>query len=398
MTTTETKGQSRAAILTRAGILTGYDELARTLGLDVRALVRGVGLHRFNWTDPDVLIPAAAANELLERSAEAAGIEDFGLRLATTRNLAQLGAIGLIVREEPTVGHAIKAAEDYFRLHSETLSFHLDERDKIAVLRIRYLSNTQGRTRQSTELIVGTVFRTLNVLAGRAWAPESVCFAHPAPQRRTIHDSFFKTRTLFDSGFDGFVLRTGDLTAPIRTADAAMTRYIRHYVEEVMAQPAITVRCDGPPARVRATAVGTRDQRGGRATPWRRSQDRASQACRAGRDVLLDPQRGADRARPAPHQGRAPVAHRNRAVAGLFRAGNVLALVSHRVWHERDQLAAGGCGAHDPTTRAARGARQLKRDEFSSAHSRESGNRNTMRGFSVGKVGSPRPRGRAVDR
>ena len=57
---------------------------------------------------------------------------------------------------------------------------------------------------------------------------------------RTIHDSFFRTQTLFDSGFDGFVLRTGDLTAPIRTADAAMTRYIRHYVEEVMAQPVIT--------------------------------------------------------------------------------------------------------------------------------------------------------------
>jgi AraC-like DNA-binding protein len=240
MTDTASKTQSRTGILTRAAVLTGYDDLARSLGLDARALVRSVGLHRFNWTDADTLIPAAAANELLERSADAAGIEDFGLRLATTRNLAQLGAIGLIVREEPTVGHAIKAAEHYFRTHSETLSFHLDERDRIAVFRIRYLSNTQGRTRQSTELIVGTVFRTLNVLAGRAFAPESVCFAHPSPQRRTIHDSFFKTRTLFDSGFDGFVLRTGDLTAPIRTADAAMTHYIRHYVEEVMAQPAIT--------------------------------------------------------------------------------------------------------------------------------------------------------------
>jgi AraC-like DNA-binding protein len=240
MTATDTKIQNRAGILARAGMLTGYEELARSLGLDPRALARSVGLHRFNWNDPDALIPAAAASELLERSAEAAGIEDFGLRLATTRNLAQLGAIGLIVREEPTVGHAIKAAEDYFRLHSETLSFHLDEHDKIAVFRIQYLSNTQGRTRQSTELIVGTVFRTLSVLAGRAWAPESVCFAHPAPQRRTIHESFFKTRTLFDSGFDGFILHTGDLTAPIRTADAAMTRYIRHYVEEVMAQPVIT--------------------------------------------------------------------------------------------------------------------------------------------------------------
>src|SRR5579871_3387710 len=240
MTNADTRVLSRAGILARAGFLIGYDELARSLGLDPRALIRSVGLDRFDLSDPDALIPANATSELLERSTEAAGIEDFGLRLATTRNLAQLGAIGLIVREEPTVGHAIKAAEAYFRLHSETLSFHLDERDKIAVLRIQYLSNTQGRARQSTELIVGTVHRTLNVLAGRAFAPESVCFAHAPPQSRTIHDSFFKTRTLFDSGFDGFVLRSGDLSAPIRTADAAMTRYIKHYVEEVMAQPVIT--------------------------------------------------------------------------------------------------------------------------------------------------------------
>jgi len=240
MVQADTKPSNRIGVLTRAGILVNYDELARTFGLDPRAMIRRAGLDRFDLNDADALIPAAAVNDLLERSAEAAGVEDFGLRLATTRNLSQLGAIGLIVREEPTVGHAIKAAEQYFRLHSETLSFHLDEHDKISVLRIQYLSTTRGQTRQSTELIVGTVFRTLNVLAGRAWSPESVCFAHSPPRQHTIHDSFFRTKTLFDSGFDGFVLRTGDLSAPIRTADAAMTRYIRHYVEEVMVQPVVT--------------------------------------------------------------------------------------------------------------------------------------------------------------
>jgi len=236
----DTRPSNRTGVLARAGILVNYEELARSYGLDPRAMIRRIGLDRYDLNDLEALIPAAAVNELLERSAEAAGVEDFGLRLATTRNLSQLGAIGLIVREEPTVGHAIKAAEHYFSLHSETLSFQLDEHDRISVLRIQYLSATGGQMRQANELIVGTVFRTLNVLAGRAWSPESVCFAHAPPRQHTIHDSFFKTKTLFGSGFDGFVLRTGDLIAPIRTADAAMTRHIRHYVEEVMAQPIIT--------------------------------------------------------------------------------------------------------------------------------------------------------------
>ncbi len=227
--------------LVRAQMLASYRDLARSLKLDAPRLLRDVGLHRTDFSDAEALIPAAAASELLEQSAEAAGVEDFGLRLAATRTLAQTGPVGLLVREEPTVGHAIRAAERYFRLHSDALSFRLDEYDNAAVLRIEFLSGTQGRTRQATELIVGTVFRVINVLAGNTWAPESVSLSHPAPAGRTTHDAFFKARTLFDSSFNGFFLRPSDLAAPIRTADAAMAYQIRRYVEAVIPQPAVTI-------------------------------------------------------------------------------------------------------------------------------------------------------------
>jgi hypothetical protein len=207
--------------LVRTGLLASYPDLARSLQLDPFHLLKGVGLDRIDLSDNDALIPAAATAELLERSAEATGLEDFGLRLARMRTLAQVGPVALLVREEPTVGHALQAAERYFRTHNDALSFRLDAYEETTVLRIRLLSVTEGRTRQATELVVGTAFRVLNALAGDAWAPESVAFTHPPPMRRTIHSSFFTTRTLFDSSFNGFVLRPGDLTAPIRTADTA---------------------------------------------------------------------------------------------------------------------------------------------------------------------------------
>ena len=102
---------AKSSSLVRAGTLAGYVEFARSLRLDAAALLRGVGLHRFDLSDVDAFIPASAVTELLERSAVAAGIEDFGLRLATIRNLAHIGPVGLLVREEPTIGHAIRAAE-----------------------------------------------------------------------------------------------------------------------------------------------------------------------------------------------------------------------------------------------------------------------------------------------
>ncbi len=230
---------SKPANLIRAGTLASYVALARSLQLDAPRLLQSVGLDRFDLSDVDALIPARAATELLERSAEAAGIEDFGLRLATMRNLADLGPVALIVREEPTVGHAIRAAEQYLHRYSEAIAFHLDEYATTAVLRVQYVSTTRGRIRQGTELLVGTVFRVVNALTGGAWAPESVSFSHPPPSSRTIHLSFFRTRTLFDSDFNGFMLRPSDLTAPVRNADMAMPRYVRHYVEEVLSQPIV---------------------------------------------------------------------------------------------------------------------------------------------------------------
>src|SRR5439155_16861318 len=170
---------AKTANLVRAGTLTGYAELARSLGLDPDRLVRSVGLHRFDLKDTDSLIPAAPMMELLERSAAAAGIEDFGLRLAATRRLAHLGPVGLIVREEPTVRHAIVAAERYFGLYSETLAFRLEELGDIATLRTQYLMPIIGGARQATELTVGVVFRTMHILVGGTWTPENISFAHP---------------------------------------------------------------------------------------------------------------------------------------------------------------------------------------------------------------------------
>ena len=222
-------------------MLTSYVDLARSLGVDPLRLLRDVGLARVDFSDVDALIPAVAAAELLERSAEAAGLEDFGLRLASMRTLSQIGPVGLLVREEPTTGHAIQTAERYFRARDDAVSLRLDTHEQLAVLRIRLLSGTEGHTRQAIELIVGTVFRVLSALTGGTWAPESVAFSHPAPTRRTLHNALFKTRTLFDCGFNGFVLRPSDLTVPIRTADTAMPHYIKHYVEQVIPHPLATI-------------------------------------------------------------------------------------------------------------------------------------------------------------
>lgn len=232
---------AKQASFVRAAVLTGYAEVARSVGLDPRRMLKGTGLHQFKLDNPDVLIPAAPVFELLERSATTAGVEDFGLRMATKRQLAHIGPISLLLREEPTVRHAVKAFERHFLLYSEVLAFQLEERKDTAVLRAQVALVTGRGARQAAELVIGILFRTMNALAGDAWAPEYVSFSHGAPIGRTLHAGFFRTRTLFDNGFDGVILRPSGMDAPILTADATMGRYVKQYLEGIIARPAVAI-------------------------------------------------------------------------------------------------------------------------------------------------------------
>ena len=229
------------ATLIRAAILTGYTEVAQSLGIDPYRQMKDLGLHRLDLSDADALIPVAAVLDLLERSAAAAKVDDFGLRMAARRSLAHLGPVGLVAREEPTLRDAIRLFERHFRLRTEMLILNLEEHDDVASLEVRLMFITGGNTRQVIERIVGIVFRTMKALAGDAWEPESVIFTHPPPLRRTTHASFFRGRPHFGGVLDGLLLRKRDLAAPIATADPVMARYVRRYLHEVMSQPPIMI-------------------------------------------------------------------------------------------------------------------------------------------------------------
>ncbi len=223
--------------LIRAAILTGYIDVARSVGLDPYRLLKGAGLQRVDLSDADSLIPVADVMEILERTAEAGNVYDFGLRMAAQRSLAHLGPVGVVAREEPTLRDAIRLFERYFRLRTELLVLGLEEHGDVTSLEVKLLIATKGSIRQLTELIVGVVFRTLKALAGPEWTPESVSLSHTRPQRDTMHHVFFGAHTQFGGMFDGLVLRTRDLDAPISTADPVMALYVGRYLRELMNQP-----------------------------------------------------------------------------------------------------------------------------------------------------------------
>ena len=92
----------------RSAGLTGYIELARAIGVDPYRMASSIGLPANCLTNPDLKIPADAIGRLLEATAQRSGAEDIGLRLAESRKLSNLGIVGLVVPEQPTLRAAVE--------------------------------------------------------------------------------------------------------------------------------------------------------------------------------------------------------------------------------------------------------------------------------------------------
>ena len=227
--------------LARSQILTGYASLARSVGLVPERLARSAGLQLAALTDPDARISATAFANLLERSSEMADIENFGLRLAESRELGILGPIGIVVRQEPDLRTAIGSLVRYLPLHNESLELHLEEAGAFAILSLEVRTAGAIGARQVTELSIGAFFRILRRLAGADWKPSHVCFEHSAPRNPTTHRRFFGCRVEFEQDFNGIVFRASDLDTRLAMSDAMLASYARRYLDSIMAHRSASV-------------------------------------------------------------------------------------------------------------------------------------------------------------
>ena len=219
------------AKLVRAASLNGYVELARSMGLNSTRLLKAVDVDPAVIVDPDYRIPIRALVQVLELSASASGVEDFGLRLSELREFTNLGPVSLVARDEPVVRGALGVFISYLHLHSEALRIDMKEQDGQAILSLHVEINEPLVMRQSVELGVGVLFRILRQLLGSKWQPVLVAFSHGRPRGSTAHRRIFGGRIEFDHDFSGIVCSSSDLDRPNPMANPSFRRYARQYLD-----------------------------------------------------------------------------------------------------------------------------------------------------------------------
>ena len=215
--------------LSRSATLSGYARVVSGLGHDPQVFLRAVGLPPACLTDSDLRIPTSAVVQLLELSADRAGIPDLGLRMAEVRDFSNLGAVGLIMREQPDVRAAVRAMADQMWAQAGGLALQIEEQDGIAILTARIAAGG-GSTRQAAELSVAVTVTALHQFLGPDWRLEMVVFRHGRPADPERHLRVFGCAPLFRQDRDAVVLLCTDLDTAIPGADPVsagqLTRFL----------------------------------------------------------------------------------------------------------------------------------------------------------------------------
>ena len=219
--------------LIRSACLTHYAEVARSVGLDPVEMLRKVRLPVSCLERPDLRIAVAGVRRLLESSAAAAGIDEFGLRMADRGGLSNLGSVALVVREQATIGNAIEALSRFIHIHHEGMRLKIERHEDVVTISITLRGGRPRAPRQSTEMALGSIHRIIGSLFGDGWRPLEVHLMHSPPRNRRYYRNFFGCNIVYNSDVDAILMAASDLERPIPTAHPLFARYLRQRVEAI---------------------------------------------------------------------------------------------------------------------------------------------------------------------
>lgn len=224
--------------LIRSAGLSYYPEVARSVGLDPRQMMRKVRLPLACLDKPDMPIAVTGLRRLLELSAEASGAEDFGLRLAERGGLTNFGPVGLIVREQATVGEAIEAFSRFIHVHHDGMKLDV-ARDSQTVTVTLHLRGRQPRApRQAIDMTLGSIHRIIQSLFGHDWRPQEVHLHFLPPHDRKRYREFYGCRVTFNADDDAILLSAHDMERRIPSAHPLIASYLRKRIEAIQRRPA----------------------------------------------------------------------------------------------------------------------------------------------------------------
>jgi len=149
--------------------------------------------------------------ELFEESARLTHCDNFGLRFGHGFKPRQLGPIGYMAINAPTMAAGLRALVDYFPAHQQNTIMALRQERDLLFLDYQITDGRISRRRQDAELSLGMFCNIFHYCIGRQWRPLEIHFEHPRPAESREHETNFGAPVFFAQPTNSILFRRGDL-------------------------------------------------------------------------------------------------------------------------------------------------------------------------------------------
>jgi AraC-like DNA-binding protein len=227
------KVEKRMEIVRAAGIA-GYDTVAAALGGNSLSSHR-LTSYSHDASDPnDRCFLYSDVMDLLESSADRMNCADFGLRVAGLQNLEALGALGVAMKNAPTLRDAYAVAERYAHYQSPAIRFGLrplpDPRFELLFFEIAMPQADPTERKQTYELSLSLTHNVLQQLSEGLCHPKEIWFQHEPQSPLSRYRSAFGIAPSFGREACGIVIARTDLARELAHSDRMVQRLAEHYL------------------------------------------------------------------------------------------------------------------------------------------------------------------------
>ena len=213
---------------------TGLTDVIAAGGADPDAVLRSVGLTRGTISNSAGVIPCSDFARLLEAAAAATHDDCFGLHYAEHYQPKNIGPLIYVVLNSPTFAAGMDNVARYIHVHNEAAHVACTVEGDRVHIRHHLADLSIAVPRQHNEYSVAVGLNTVRMMAGSAWVPAEVQFAHPAPADAKEHIRVFGAPVLFGCPTNALVVEREFFEQPVPAADKRLYPILRRYLDRVL--------------------------------------------------------------------------------------------------------------------------------------------------------------------
>jgi AraC-like DNA-binding protein len=224
-------------------------ETAVTHGAAREALFENTGLTTEMLTSPDMRVSYAQWGILIGNALRLTKNPALGIDVGRNTGLAQMGVVGFVLSNSPTLGAALDAGIRYSAALAPGWDFSLDVSGPVATLTVEETIPMNPFRTYAHESVLASFDTQARALARRPLPVRRVAFPFPEPPHaRVYRERFYDVEYLFDAE---------RASVEFAFADPATAKLAERYCEQIVVTDASTDGLVGQVRRLLRTASGT---------------------------------------------------------------------------------------------------------------------------------------------